>query len=243
MVTDAEPQPIQSFFKRVRIHARAVKPDREQLEAERRTYAERLRAREAELARGGTLFDLHRRMEQLGCPRDVLRALRGATETTCLRKAREYVAAPEVTFLVFLGPPGVGKSVAAASVLEDFARRFPWRDVPTGVLERPPAMFVAAGELTRVTNFGPEHGEWLKSLRLAELLILDDVGDESTEQGRVAFIDLVLARHRTARRTVITGNIVPKAFRARYGDAVADRLKSAKAPADLWKEKSMRGGR
>jgi DNA replication protein DnaC len=212
------------------------------INAERELYRQLLKQRADELDQGGNETDFRMRMVKLGCPVRLVRALSTAKQTPAMQAAKQFVAEGSAKlFLVLLGPVGVGKSLAAAAVLADFVRQCPWGTTATGQ-ERPPAMFVQASELTRVTAFGPEHGDWLKNMKFCELLVLDDAGDEATAPGRDALADILLTRERKHRPTVITANLRPEMVRGRYGDAIADRFREHALAPNLWGIKSMRGG-
>jgi DNA replication protein DnaC len=213
--------------------------DPERAAREREEYRALLAARQAEIDGGGTAADLRSRALKALIPPKELNWALAAKPTMALEAARRWISDTSSPYLALLGPPGTGKSVAAAIVLLGRLRESTWNGDATGI-ERWPVMWVQAGELTRVSAFGDSHTDWLKAMRGAELLCLDDLGDEATELGKAQLVDVVLARHRTGRRTIVTSNLRADAIRKRYGDALVDRIREGMAP-DLTGEKSMRG--
>lgn len=241
-MTDAK-----TLMERMQIATRASKRTDEAIAAEREAYRQLLRARADELDAGGSEEDFRTRMARLGCPNGVIADLSGATrldDKLAMKAARQFVQEEsQYLSLVLLGPPGCGKSVAAGFVLADFVRQYRWGSQPTGGNDRPPAMWVAASDLTRVSAFGPEHGEWLRNMKACQMLVLDDAGDEATEAGKSGLANVLLARERALRETVLTANLRPETVRKRYGDAVADRFNRRTLAPNLWGEKSMRARR
>lgn len=213
--------------------------DRDRAAREREEYREELRRRQEEIDGGGTDGDLRSRALKAFIPPKELNWAMAAKPTMALEAARRWLADPSSPYLALLGSPGTGKSVAAARVLLDVLKTSKWNGDATGI-ERWPVMWVQAGELTRVGAFGDAHTDWLKAMRGADLLALDDLGDEATELGKAQLVDVVLARHRTGRRTIVTSNLRADAVKKRYGDALVDRLREGFAP-DLTGERSMRG--
>jgi hypothetical protein len=179
--------------------------------------------------------------QKAGAPYEALSTLRGGPEDTeALMAARKFNRDPEALFLLLLGPTGVGKTLAAALVVVDFASKWPWNEQPSGPGTAEPIRYVDASSLTRLSAFDAETGRYVDSLRACHLLVLEDAGDEGTDLGKGLFVELLMARHAKRRRTVVTGNLLPPMFRKRYGDAVADRIRAAGYSPDLFGEKSKR---
>ncbi len=205
-------------------------------------YAEELREATFRRESKGDDASMAHHLQKIGVPADDILTLRKPDETTALQAARKFIGAPRdmVRVLLLLGPNGVGKSVAAAAVLQAWARTYPWNQLATGTTATP-AMMVEARKLTRLTTWGADDSRWLDSLLETEMLVLDDVGDEGTPTGCTALADLVLSRFARRRRTVLTGNLRWEPFAARYGSALADRVKGSGIVPNLWGEKSLRG--
>ena len=81
-------------------------------------------------------------------------------------------------------------------------------------------------------------------MRRAELLIIDDLGWEHLDQtGYVlgSMVGMLDDRIQDEQRTVLTTNLDEKAFRARYGDAIHDRVRGYGTWVDVEPGPSMRG--
>lgn len=179
---------------------------------------------------------------RVGCPQDALLFLRshkpeGKALDAAVRfcgEARKYM-----TFLVLLGDTGVGKTTAAAYVVLDFCKSWAWNDQPTGTTFEP-VMVVDAPAFTRMSVFDSAEKQHLERMKDTRLLVLEDAGDEGTELGKGALVELLMHRHATKRRTVLCSNLVGDPFVKRYGDAVADRLRTSGIIPNLQGVKSYR---
>ncbi len=163
------------------------------------------------------------RLQRLGVPPRAILDLRRLQDTAAMDAARKANAIPGemCPFLALLGEPGQGKTVAAAWMFREAARRT-CPDLPTGAPE--PLVWVQAATFTRLSAFSSDDEQLLKRLRAARLVVLDDLGDEATALGVATAVELCKGREAAGRRTLITSNLTPPAFRARYGDALWDRL-------------------
>jgi DNA replication protein DnaC len=211
--------------------------------------AELEQRRKAAYARHGAARDANsyteawRWAQKAGAPYEALRTLReGPADSAALAAARKFNRDTEALFLLLLGPPGVGKTLAASLVAVDFASKWPWNEQPSGSPAEP-IRYTDAAPLTRLSAFDAEAKRYVEALRSCQLLVLEDAGDEGTELGKGLFVELLMARHASRRRSVITGNLRPESFRARYGAAVADRIRTAGYVPDLFGEKSRRARR
>lgn len=107
------------------------------------------------------------------------------------------------------GNPGCGKTTAAGDAL--FRAR--------------QGLFVKAARLSRWQRY--EDSEMNKLLR-AQVLVIDDLGTEfQDEKGNfMAILDEVIdVRYDHRRKTIITTNLDAEAFKARYGERIADRIR------------------
>lgn len=119
--------------------------------------------------------------------------------------------ASDMRLQVLSGGVGVGKSVAAAYAI---------RRVGMG-------RWVSAREFSRLGN---DAGEKTLPYRRTKLLVLDDLGLEHDDGKGWAIGNiqaLLVERHDDGRRTVITTNLDAAAFKQRYGERVADRIRGS----------------
>lgn len=121
---------------------------------------------------------------------------------------------------VLAGPPGTGKSCAAAWACL-------W-DRP-GTPREVSALYVGAAEIRRTPrNAFSEHLAMWKRWTEMPLLVIDDLGLEG-EAARDDIALLLLERYESARVTICTANLTDKLFGARYltgetGPRLADRM-------------------
>ena len=117
-----------------------------------------------------------------------------------------------VDMLCLSGPPGVGKSIAAAIWLAMHGSRDGYR------------MWIQAAELARGYAYDPE--QYWKAAR-AYALVIDDLGLEyldNSDRYLATFEELVSKRFACKRKTCLTTNLGPAEFKARYGERIASRL-------------------
>lgn len=202
-------------------------------------YRKQLSARIAESE--PTPMELESQLQKAGVPLAVVSGLRVPLKATqALAAARAFLGAPRhlACFLVLLGSPGRGKSLAAAWVMREVLRRDGWNKAATGG-HALPVEFVEASRLTRVSSYDKLDGQWMDDLATVPVLVLDDAGDEATTAGQDALSGLLLQRSAKFRRTVLTSNLRKEAFERRYGMALADRIRSSGVVVEL-AGKSMR---
>lgn len=172
-------------------------------------------------------YDMRRKLQGLGAPYEAVKVQEALRDTPALEAARKFNQDPRAAFLLMVGDRGLGKTAAAVHVLAEFCRKFPWNSQASGALQLEPAMFCPASRLTRISNFGHADQDLLERLNRAAMVVVDDVGDEATEIGKTTLVDLLINRHAKKRRTVITSNLRGEAFKKRYGEALADRIRSS----------------
>lgn len=175
--------------------------------------------------------DVPARLQRLGVPTSVILAMVRVGEKpesagVAWQRATEYTRdfGGLAKWLAFFGPTGVGKSTAACRVLWEWCRRIPDNSRPTGAPE--PLVWLQASKLTGISTWLPDHTRWCEDMQRAVVLVVDDLGDEGSEQGRGAIVDLLLARDGAQKRTVLTSNLLPQAFGERYGEALRDRIRN-----------------
>lgn len=206
-------------------------------------YRDELAAASAALEGRPRPVDVLHRLQAMGVPGTALLALRGLQDRPALAAAKQWVeiwGTPEKSLfpaLVLAGPTGVGKSVAAAWCLQEFARNYDWNGQPSGPA-RTPAVWLDASELAGVTDWKDQ--DRLEELRMARVLVIDDAGREGTPAGRERLSELIRVRVDHCRRTALATNAKGETFRERYGVVLADRLRSVAIAPNLSAEKSMR---
>lgn len=165
-----------------------------------------------------------KRLVNLGAPQRAVEAWEaGLRDTEAVRYVNAFLEAGK-TFCVLSGGAGAGKTVAA---VHGMAARL-LRDLR----ETPPAIFVRASECARLGLYDSEDKALTRQMHGAGLLVVDDLGAEfMAENGvwRGLLDELVDVRYGGAAPTILTTNLSPDAFRARYGERVADRIRHAGA--------------
>lgn len=136
--------------------------------------------------------------------------------TTAMAAVVQFQTTPQLWCLSLVGVRGVGKTFAAEWLLYRLLAREPTRSVCLPFLYTPLGLLPGLGD----QNF-------LQYLQRTSLLVIDDLGtehlDRSGRMGGVLF-EVINARWRSCRRTVITSNLGPDCFRRRYGASIGDRL-------------------
>lgn len=168
--------------------------------------------------------DLALKMRRLGVPSRAIEVLRsGPTETTALAAARGFIKG-EKRILLLLGPVGVGKTIAAAQVVREFAGSFGWNGQPSGPKPEP-VIWMHAGDFGRLGLYEDKCGGGLDVFMACRLAVLEDLGTEAANAiNGSLFLRWVEARCGRGR-TVISSNLNATAFKARYDQRVADRLR------------------
>lgn len=161
---------------------------------------------------------------RLGVPRQALDALAFPRATTALQAAKGWWLSGQAVLLL-LGGVGSGKTTAAAWALARQLERTGAQ--PSGTMWEP-AMFVTAQELDGASGYRSDFREWQERLCHCGLLVLDDLGTERLGDGEQGAIQRVVTqRIATGRRTVLTANLDAAAFRERYGERLADRIRES----------------
>lgn len=176
------------------------------------------------------------KLESWGIPRkDIARISADRFDATVAmrqveRFARNLAAEPSLermerpcTVLVLAGPPGCGKTTAAARWLAD-ACGHKARQVAHSKATEIPA-FMPVSQLIRVSRFDNAS---MVALEKAARLVIDDLGAEYLDNkgAFLSFVDgLLNARYADWRPTVITTNLSAAQFSERYGTRTIDRLR------------------
>jgi DNA replication protein DnaC len=181
------------------------------------------------------------RRVKIGIPRFTWKILDAKPENTePMRLVRRLYNEDELRILILAGPPGTGKTVAAAAYLDKPQTRRVWNsmrydDSGAGAFDWVPMSerFVSASELPRHGIYGDDAEFW-DDLKSVDRLVIDDLGTEPLDSkgftlGNLA--DVVSTRHAELRKTAITTNLSLDAFRERYlahdGGRLHDRLREA----------------
>ena len=160
-----------------------------------------------------------RKWAQWGIPsKDIAAIADGRLEATKAVAEIEAFENERAILLVLSGPVGCGKTTAAGRWLIGARDR--------GTLITPkPRRFLPIAECARLNRFSDEA---LIPIEHAKALVLDDLGAEYLDdKGALASLleSIIDARYRHVLPTVITTNLRSAAFKERYGERVADRIR------------------
>lgn len=194
---------------------------------------QRTRKSEAEAARARADLDMPHLLGKLGvgkvhCAKYAHRERLEMRPT--MRVAIHYLNQPrpmEFPVLFLAGPAASGKTQAAVHVLADWARHYAWGSRASGQDERL-GLFSRVVDVASADRFSAEGRNWLERLRLAPVLVLDDLGAESaTGPGAALLYDVIDERYRQGRRTVVTTNLRGEQLKAGYDERLLRRLKES----------------
>lgn len=151
-------------------------------------------------------------------------------ECPALAKVREFLEADQQLFLVLTGEPDTRKTGSAC-----------W------ALTREPGRFVVARDLVAIASAPKADGDRWYLVRTAPLLVIDDVGAQyHDEKGYflTTFNGLIDERYAAARKTILTTNLDPETFAARYEERIARRIRESGTwfgcdpePAQHWSDR------
>lgn len=131
----------------------------------------------------------------------------GPDATPAVESVRSWLKSGK-NFLLLLGKPGGGKTVAASQALVDGGE------------------FARAVELSRTSAFDKEDQRQFRMVCRTRMLVLDDLGAEMLHDGWRPLLDeLVDVRYGDRLRTIITSNLDGQGFKARYGERISDRIR------------------
>lgn len=141
-------------------------------------------------------------------------------ETSSIRAVRDLIARPEMWILTLLGHHGVGKTFAGEWLILEAIRE---------------KLAVNDGSAKLLTPFelleAMHRAESRQHLRQVGVLVLDDLGCENSREMALissALFDIINARWKNMKKTMLTSNLSPKAFLHRYGRRVTGRLRDGK---------------
>lgn len=176
--------------------------------------------------------DVVHQLKKLGVPERAafaLQALEGdKVGPRAVRVWFDEPAGQTTPFLVLLGKPGTGKTVAAALACQlRLGLTLPNNWVGCGA-PRDAALWVASADLASLSSFTEADREWFERMLTCGLLVLDDFGAERLhEQARQRIERLIDGRYSTSRMTLITSNANWGEFSERVGARIVDRLREA----------------
>lgn len=172
--------------------------------------------------------DVVSKLQRLGVPsNEMFVAITNDKPTDAIRTAKLWWAGNKRHFpaLVMAGDVGRGKTVAAAWCALEWAKGYPWNRLPMGANESPMVWIDGPG-LRKLGAWGEEAQDLLAAAATAELTVLDDTGREGDRRALEAISDVLMERLDRNRATVLSSNVKGDVFRQRYGQALADRLRS-----------------
>lgn len=123
--------------------------------------------------------------------------------------AQEYLANPSVRTLILGGPTGRGKSFISTWIIAEWQHSSAW---------------LAASEV-RVSE---SWSALRPKVETTKLLVIDDMGRESTDWAGRELADVMELRHNRGLRTVATTNLTRDQVFARYGERLASRLNDSR---------------
>jgi len=149
-------------------------------------------------------------------PERILKNLGNLKITKPINYVREFALAPrEAWCLILSGGKGTGKSTAAAAWLYEEAVRVPTHE------ER---FWWNGTRIARTNGYNKEYEKMMKS----HLMVIDDLGVEYLDKNGnflQRLDELIDERYSNFKRTIITTNLNARAFKERYGERVADRMR------------------
>lgn len=156
--------------------------------------------------------------------------------------ALEAVANNLASILVLAGGVGLGKTLAAVLWLYTWGMDAKnWDTEPYGQFLRGRGLFLTAREFLLMDHFD---GEAMDLVMRPTRLVLDDVGAEPLDDkgfGTSKIDALIDARYCGPGLTLVTTNLAPRTFEARYGVRVIDRLREVGRWVTLGDGPSLRG--
>lgn len=182
------------------------------------------------------------RVQRAGCPGNYLQNALGTLEPLDGQNAVELWWASDKKLtpaLVLAGSVGVGKSTAAAWGALEWARTYPWNSLPSGT-HTEPLIWLSQTDLPKLSAIGDQGAALCDAAAVAELLVVDDAGREGNRPAIEALSDVLCERVDKRRLTILTANLVGPAFVARYGEPLANRLRTHAIAPTLSERKSKR---
>jgi len=163
------------------------------------------------------------RLERLGCPpRAVALWDSGKGRPTAASAALERMGQEGKCLTLLTGDTGVGKTCAAVAYLAS--------ELLLDARDDLPVLFVRATECARMGLYDEGDKKLAHQMRTATALVIDDLGAEFMSDGsiwRTVLDEVIDTRYGDGLATVLTTNLTAEAFKARYGERIADRIRHA----------------
>jgi DNA replication protein DnaC len=130
--------------------------------------------------------------------------------------------------LLFAGPTGAGKTLAAVHTL-----LLLWERRIASLKPLPKALFVKHSAIANARRSSPlgEEPQIIQDAMKAELLLIDDIGQG--DERDTALFEIVDARYDAGKATIATTGLDSAQFAARIGETVQRRLLQAVRPGKL----------
>jgi|TARA_R110000744_G_scaffold13121_2_gene38440 DNA replication protein DnaC len=153
-----------------------------------------------------------------GVPERILNNLQSLNETPPIKYARKFILDPkEAWCLILSGGKGTGKSTAAAVWLYENVP-------PEGAPTYQTRYWWNGTRIARTNGYAKDFEKMMQS----KLMVIDDLGIEYLDKNGnflQRLDELLDERYSNFRKTIITTNLNADAFKDRYGERVADRMR------------------
>tara|TARA_R110002051_G_scaffold314371_1_gene391405 strand:- start:3030 stop:3698 length:669 start_codon:yes stop_codon:yes gene_type:complete len=151
-----------------------------------------------------------------GVPERIIKNLENLKTTKAVNIVKNWADTPrEAWCLILSADKGTGKSTAAATWLYDMAS-----EAPT-YLKR---YWWSGTRIARTNGYAKE----FESMMQSRYMVIDDLGVEYLDKNGnflQRLDELIDERYSNFRKTIITTNLNTQAFKERYGERVADRIR------------------
>jgi len=152
-----------------------------------------------------------------GVPERILDNLEVLRATKAVNIVKNWIVTPrEAWCLILSADKGTGKSTAAATWL--------YENVPIAVDIYPNRYWWSGTRIARTNGYAKE----FESMMRSRFMVIDDLGVEYLDKNGnflQRLDELIDERYSNYRQTIITTNLNVKAFKERYGERVADRIR------------------
>ena len=152
-----------------------------------------------------------------GVPERILDNLEVLRATKAVNIVKNWTDTPkEAWCLILSADKGTGKSTAAATWL--------YNNVPQNISTYPRRYWWSGTRIARTNGYAKE----FESMMRSRFMVIDDLGVEYLDKNGnflQRLDELIDERYSNYRQTIITTNLNVKAFKERYGERVADRIR------------------